>query len=820
MGTVNVNSLMNKLTYVYNLIKGEKLLALAICETWLVERISSSYVELPGYKFFRKDVSGTIRKHGVGLYLDSSIQAVPVEVEVPNVLVVNVLCWELYLVVVYRPPSNMESDNGELLQFLADFCLDKHLLVFGDFNLPTLRWRSDQESDVGYVTPLDGSFAETFMEVGLNQLVHEPTFVSSGNVLDLVFSSDLEMVGDVSVLPPLPNCQHSPVVVEIYVPGVGDSLQVPDTEVRLWFKGNYDAINRELLLIDWEGLFEGLSPDSCYNIFLSFVDDLVDQYVPVTQNRVTSRRIADPPRSLLRDRSYAWEVFKRLRGSFGRRHSEVIIAWERYSCLNREYRGYSINKQWEHEENLVQNLSRVPKLFHSYIRRKKKGRPPVGPLKRNFAILTDPAEMSEVFAEYFASVFRIDGPGTVEEHQRSDAEMDPLRLTYDAVLDVLSRLDTSSAPGPDGVHPKLLRECAQALTFPLLLIFESSLCDGVLPEAWKGSVITPIFKAGSRCSVQNYRPVSLTSVCCKTLERLLVAHIMDYLEGNGLLAAEQFGFRRGRSTEDQLVIMYDKIARWVDQGYVIDVAYLDLSKAFDLVSHRLLLEKIRDLGFDRVIIGWIESFLCGRVMSVSVSGRLSSSKPVMSGVPQGSVLGPVLFLLYVNFITKDVECPWTAFADDFKVGVAYCRGSGDSMGEGRDKLQRDLSSIATVAKSWNLIFNPDKCVIIRFGERKLVREEVYFIEGKRLKFVETHKDLGIVVDSGLRFHGHVGSVVGKVGGIMGDLLRSTICRSKVFMVSLFVSHIRPIIDYGSCLWNVGYLQDVRRLESLQRRWTR
>ena len=321
MGTVNVNSLINKLTYVHNLIKCENLMALAICETWLVERISSSYVELPGYKFFRRDVSGTIRKHGVGLYLDSSIQVVPVEVEVPNVLVVNILCWEIYLVVVYRPPSNIESDNSQLLQFLADFCLDKNVLVFGDFNLPTLRWLSDQESDVGYVTPLDSSFSDAFMMVGLNQLVHEPTFVASGNILDLVLSSDLEMVGDVFVLPPLPNCQHSPVVVEMYVPGVGDSLQVPDTGVRLWFKGNYDAICRELLLIDWEGLFEGLGPDSCYNVFLSYIDDLVDQYVPVTHNGVTSKRISDPPRSLLRDRSRAWEDFKRLRGSLGRRHS-------------------------------------------------------------------------------------------------------------------------------------------------------------------------------------------------------------------------------------------------------------------------------------------------------------------------------------------------------------------------------------------------------------------------------------------------------------------------------------------------------------------
>ena len=128
--------------------------------------------------------------------------------------------------------------------------------------------------------------------------------------------------------------------------------------------------------------------------------------------------------------------------------------------MNREYREYSIKKQWEHEENFVQNLSRAPKLFHSYIRRNKKGRP----LKINSVFLTHPAEMNEIFAEYFVSVFRIDGPGTELEHQRSDAEMNPLRLTYDVVLDVLSRLYTSSAPGPDDVYHKLLCECAQAQT--------------------------------------------------------------------------------------------------------------------------------------------------------------------------------------------------------------------------------------------------------------------------------------------------------------------------------------------------------------------
>ena len=187
------------------------------------------------------------------------------------------------------------------------------------------------------------------------------------------------------------------------------------------------------------------------------------------------------------------------------------------------------------------------------------------------------------------------------------------------------------------------------------------------------------------------------------------------------------------------------------------------------------------------------------------------------------MLGPILFLLYANYIMKDVQCTWTAFADDFKIGVSYSRDLESDIAEGTNSLQRDLSSISLTAGSWNLKLNPTKCVIIRFGQG--TRSQVddsnsYWIEGKRLQFVSKHRDLGIVVDSSLKFHNHVGQVVGKVGCMMGDLLRSTICRSKDFMVTLFVSHIRPIIDYGSCLWNVGYLGDVRKLESLQRRWTR
>ena len=181
--------------------------------------------------------------------------------------------------------------------------------------------------------------------------------------------------------------------------------------------------------------------------------------------------------------------------------------------------------------------------------------------------------------------------------------------------------------------------------------------------------------------------------------------MVEFLEENGLLSKFQFGFRRGRSTEDQLVIFYDKVASWMDKGQVIDVVYLDFSKAFDVVSHQILLDKLLGLGFDELVVNWIRSFLVGRKMSVLIDGVQSSLRDVTSGVPQGSVLGPVLFLVYVNFITADVECCWTAFADDFKLCICYPRGEKDDSSIARNSLQRSIDVLVERSKSWNLSLN-------------------------------------------------------------------------------------------------------------------
>ena len=402
--------------------------------------------------------------------------------------------------------------------------------------------------------------------------------------------------------------------------------------------------------------------------------------------------------------------------------------------------------------------------------------------------------------------------------------MGPKIIEISDVLRALGRLNVSSSPGSDDIHPKFLRECSEFLVYPLLLIFVKSLRSGRLPLMWKFSLVTPIFKSGSRSSPSNYRPVSLTSVPCKLMEHVLVEHITSYLEEHGLLSDMQFGFRRGRSTEDQMLLVYDRVSQLVDAGEIVDMAYLDFSKAFDLVSHQLLMDKLSLLGFDRCILDWIRDFLSGRSMSVLVCGERSSQCPVTSGVPQGSVLGPLLFLVYVNYIAKDVTGHWCAFADDFKVGAWYSREPAERL-VGVSGLQADLDALAHVSASWNLVLNPAECVVMRFGAREMIDEGStnwmrYNVRGVPLKYVSTYRDLGVIVDVRLRFHSHVDVVVGKTGGMLSNLLRSTVCRDAEFMVTLWVSHIRPIIEFNSCVWNVGYLRDLRRLESLQRRWTR
>ena len=816
-GLVNTNSLHNKLSFIYHLANTHALKVIGVTETWLTREDPTSFVSIPGFELFRGDVNGTVKKHGAGMYVSKDISVIQIEVPVPNAVAVKCIDLDLLIVTIYRPPSYSVEENAALLTFLDSLYGGMEVVVMGDFNLPSLSWPLE-EADSDSIRAVDRQFRDCFVGLGWTQWVEFGTFHRSDNILDLVFTSDEDRIVDISSDSLLPRCGHFPIIFSLAYQGTDSS---EETMPKLdWHKGNYLKISEELDSHCWEQLFYGLDTEICYNIFLEIVNESVARWVPFKRAPGECKWLKDPPRAMKRKKARLWRIFLHKRDQLGRNHQDTLEAWDIYRAINRQYNYYTINTQKSYEERLADIIPEAPKALHGYLRERKKGCPSVGPLKNQGGNLVGhPQEMANILVGAFASVYVENLPSNPSIHQTSSSQMNDIVIGVDEVLKVLSNLDPSSALGPDGMHNTLLKRCAQSLVAPLVIIISKSLATSVIPAQWKTSQVVPIFKKGRKSEALNYRPVHLSSCVCKVAERVLARHMMMYLEQNNLLRHEQFGFRSGRSTDDQLLLTYGHIVKQVDSGNMVDVIFLDFSKAFDVVNHDILVAKLRDLGFGDQLVSWIREFLTSRYMYVGLGAAKSRSVAVKSGVPQGSVLGPLLFLIYVNWIAIDLNCKYYAFADDFKLLLSYSRSNPRTS---QASLQHDLNKLHERSVSWNLKLNRDKCVVMRFGSRGITTEESggYTLDGAHLQKVTLYKDLGVWIEPSLRFHKHLQVITGRANALVSQMLRGTLCRSKNFMLTVFVAHVRPILEYCSVLWNVGYLEDTKKLESVQKKWTR
>ena len=363
--------------------------------------------------------------------------------------------------------------------------------------------------------------------------------------------------------------------------------------------------------------------------------------------------------------------------------------------------------------------------------------------------------MAAAFSSSFAGVFNPNLPRNPMPHQLCNDRMRNIEVTNNDVIDVLLQLDVNSSGGYDGVPPRFLRELAPQLAVPLTILFNVSLQRGVLPSEWLRSVIVPIFKNGTRADALNYRPVAITSLICKSLERIIVLQLNNYLSVNSLIVHEQFGFRAGRSTSDQLLLTYNDISLSLDNSKVVDLVFFDYSKAFDKVSHIILLNKLFKIGVSTQLLRWIRCFLMSRVMQVKVSSTLSDAVPVTSGVPQGSVLGPVLFLIFVNHVVANLSCKFMIFADDIKLYLAH----QSDLPFPQEVLQSNIDKLVETSASWGLQMNVDKCFCMRFAPSSRALYQAgpspYSIGPNAISYALKHKDLGIIVDNTLKFHHHI-----------------------------------------------------------------
>lgn len=788
----------------------------------MLEHIHSSFIDLPGYQLFRHDVAGSVAKHGVCCYVKTEFFVGDVTTPCPNVLTVHLPSFNVYIIIMYRAPSNTPEANLAQTTFLAKFCVGKEVIVLGDFNLPTIDWTGNNFSM--HLCPVDKAFHDVFTSLGLTQWIGEPTYPRSGNILDLVLTSETDRVGEVKVLDPLPGSDHCPTMFAYVFAGQQSVSHNIKRIQRAWHKGNYGAISGRLAEIDWDLELAYLNANQSFNLFTIHLAQLVELYVPQKTSDEQSSKLpwaTRPPRSLIDQRHKSWQAYKKARQRLGRHSTETRTALSEFTGLNRQFRSFAARSQAEYESKLIYDSKENPKLIHSHIRRRKVGCPTIGPLKLSESKMTDdPHLMSEIFVEAFSTVFTRGSPVNPSPHQCFDGNLSDIVFSVDDVQKILSNLDGTSAMGPDEVHPLLLKKCASQLALPLHRIFSRSLLEGRLPDIWKSSLVIPIFKKGHRYTPLNYRPISLTSVPGKCMERIICSQLSSYLEEHSLLSSEQFGFRVGRSTQEQLLLTYNFVSKQIDEGYVTDLILIDFSKAFDVVVHSLLLDKLRCLGIQGTILQWISGFLHDREMRVSVKGCVSKPKDVASGVPQGSILGPTLFLVYINSVASQLSSQFKIFADDLKMYSSVKIMPNMLPSSCISAVQNDIDVLYSTALSWGLKVNVKKSMVLRFPRSQPDRLPSYTLGGLPLPVADTASDLGVTVDTDLKFHSHAQQTAHKASGLSHSLLKATVCRTEEFMVFLLKTHIRPILDYSSCLWSTGYAGDVKLLESVQRRWTK
>ncbi len=372
----------------------------------------------------------------------------------------------------------------------------------------------------------------------------------------------------------------------------------------------------------------------------------------------------------------------------------------------------------EHEKLIAAEAKTNPKKFWRYVHSKLKTSSGIGDLiipnetapNGDPVLATTDAEKAEVLNEYFASVFTHEDDNIPDFSIKTPCPgINELVITPEMVHKKLQKLDISKSLGPDQFHPRVLKKLCEVLAEPLSIIFTESLRSKQLPSDWKQGNITAIFKKGDKRQAGNYRPVSLTSIICKVMESIVRDHVISHMLSNQLFSDKQFGFISGWSTTLQLLWVLDEWTSILDSGGGIDAIYCDFQKAFDKVPHRRLLHKLRGYGVNGDVHDWINSFLSGRTQQVVVNGVTSSNASVTSGIPQGSVLGPLLFVVYINDmpdVVDNLSRVWL-FADDTKVYRQI------NTIEDCEKLQKDLSALQYWSQDWLLMFHPEKCKALR-----------------------------------------------------------------------------------------------------------
>ncbi len=723
---------------------------------------------------------------------------------------------------VYNPNGKDGEFSNRLLNMLSKVSSsDSEMVLLGDLNCDFLPDVYTKEvSDLKFVCDLHQ----------LQQQIRLPTRVTdhSKTLIDLYFTSNPELYVDCGVIQTSISDHYM-----IYAIRKGKPVKSVNNVIdyRCYKNFNEESFLNDLFDVPWINVKKCDNVDDALHVWQCMFNDVVNKHIPKKTKRVRSAPSPWLNNIIIKQMSRRDYLHRKAV------RSNSVSDWSAYKLCRNKVTGMMRESKKRYFEKSIDDCTgdsgKLWKTLNTILPKKRSVSP--SSLDIDGKVLESDSDICNGFNKHFVDVARKLIDENVCASDNSDFDFNVYNceqnvtnsdlclphVSCDFVNNEILGMSTGKATGFDDVSVKILKLARPAIVDSLTYIINMSLQTGVFPHEWKIAKVVPLHKGGSLNDANNYRPISILACASKILERAVHNHMYSFLVENNLLNPNQSGFRPHHSTETCLTDMIDNWLCNMNEGKMTGVAFIDLRKAFDTVNHSILLKKLHDLGANAVTLKWFKSYLMDRVQRVSFKKSLSDALDVNTGVPQGSILGPLLFIIFINSMSSVIKHgDIFMYADDTTLCV-----SGDDVNDIVMKLESDMKSISTWLSENKLFLNTDKTKVMLVGTSAKLRSvnNVQFrvtVDNKVLENVNSYKCLGVIVDNELKWHNQVSDVMRKVFGKLALLRRLKGFLDPSTLNTIYKALVQPHFDYCNIAWYGRFNEDIYKLNVLHKRCAR
>ena len=832
-GLVTENSKI-KVDFLKEYVSEENIILLNLTETWLNDSITDD-AEIEGYNVYRGDRSNRIRG-GTAIYLHDKLEAIQlskINHEVCEMIAIMIPEIQTLNIVIYRPPGTKMHEFDIILKEIEDILQklekpDPTIIISGDFNFPFVNWKRMQNNSCiweykayGNATTDEKQQFEKFIDICdrscILQIIEEPT--REENTLDLLFTNEIRLITALDVNKSNLSDHNT---IEIHTnyttmkkPETMSKMDDPKEMIKsLNFQSktiNWKNINRIIKETNWEQKIKDKDMVQSTQQFEDFITEVVIENIP--KKSVRTKRKIPKERKILLNRIKMLKRGKHRAYSKEKKRILEIKILESENQLMESRR----KEKLENEKRCIDCMIENPRMIYSFVNKQRNRRNEIGPFNVDGKLIYDGKDICNTLKTEYSSQMseKSDKENRHIFDEFNEDDLTDIEFNKKSIEDAISELNENSSGGPDGLPAIFLKKTKESISTPLALLLRKSIDEEKIPEIYKLAYVTPIHKGGSRLKPEQYRPVSLTSHIMKVFERVIKKKIMVHLIKNNKLNKGQHGFVTGRSTQTQLLAHYNDIYETMMEGKRLDTIFLDFAKAFDKVDHDILLEKVRKHKISGKLGKWIREFLRDRKFRVTANNCISEEADVVSGVPQGTVLAALLFLIMISDIDEKVKfCIVRSFADDTRINKKV------NNSEDIEMMQCDLEEVYKWARINKMEFNTKKFEQISHGKINNLELKSYKASsGDPIEIKNTVKDLGILATNDLMFKEHMNKIINSCKIVMGMLLRTFSTRERDPMIKMYNTYVKSKIEYCCIVWSPNQQGFINELEKIQKSFT-